>query len=221
MLNPDKLWDSLDKIEQKILQIVDDLDVISQSATGYSGDIARVLPVQLNASADVLVELINGSAQNSIKSLKDYVDNIPLGQLRTKSAGEAMRAVGGRAPSTPQVDLTPRTDTPQSAIANEDVDLSMYMKKKGKTVKKMNENGDFSFDAIMDECDIDPSLCDESNFSFDDAMIGTDDFSEFYDDTDLSASDDSFDFDSFETERLQNKDELSYEDAFDFGEELR
>ena len=89
-VNPDQLWTTLDKIEQKLLSIVDDFDAVSQAAVSLNGDIAKVLPVQLNASADAVLDLVNGAGQNSIKNLKDYVDNIPLGDLRTKSSAEAI-----------------------------------------------------------------------------------------------------------------------------------
>ena len=77
-VNPDQLWTTLDKIEQKLLSIVDDFDAVSQAAVSLNGDIAKVLPVQLNASADAVLDLVNGAGQNSIKNLKDYVDNMKV-----------------------------------------------------------------------------------------------------------------------------------------------
>ena len=163
-VNPDQLWSTLDKIEQKLLSIVDDFDAVSQAAVALNGDIAKVLPVQLNASADAVLDLVNGAGQNSIKNLKDYVDNIPLGDLRTKSAGEAIRngqreaPQQGNAPTAPAIDTTPHVgDAPKSAIVNEnkDINLDDYKKQPMKEDKKLNENGEFSFDAILDEADID------------------------------------------------------------------
>ena len=129
-VNPDQLWSTLDKIEQKLLSIVDDFDAVSQAAVALGGNVAHVLPVQLNASADAVLNLVNGSGQNSIKNLKDYVDNIPLGDLRTKSAGEAIRngqreaPTQGNAPTAPAIDTTPHVgDAPKSAIVNENTNL--------------------------------------------------------------------------------------------------
>jgi hypothetical protein len=118
----------------------------------------------LNASADAVLNLVNGAGQNSIKNLKDYVDNIPLGDLRTKSAGEAIRngqreaPTQGNAPTAPSIDTTPHVgDAPKSAIVNEgkEINLDDYKKQPMKEAKKLNENGEFSFDAILDEADID------------------------------------------------------------------
>ena len=225
-VNPDQLWTTLDKIEQKLLSIVDDFDAVAQAAVALNGDIAKVLPVQLNASSDAVLELVNGAGQNSIKNLKDYVDNIPLGDLRTKSSAEAIRngqaqaPQAGAAPTASTVDLTPRTDVPQSAIAQESVDLSKY--KKGAKIEeakksKLNEDNEFSFDAIMDETDIDSEGYD-SNIPEADTLYLDDDFSEKFDDG--FEEDDDFDFDKFESERLADGEDPSYEDAFSYNDEF-
>ena len=111
-VNPDQLWSTLDKIEQKLLSIVDDFDAASQAAVALGGNVAHVLPVQLNASADAVLNLVNGAGQNSIKNLKDYVDNIPLGDLRTKSAGEAIRNGQREAPTQGNAPTAPARLTP-------------------------------------------------------------------------------------------------------------
>lgn len=227
-VNPDQLWTTLDKIEQKLLSIVDDFDAVSQAAVALNGDIAKVLPVQLNASADAVLELVNGAGQNSIKNLKDYVDNIPLGDLRTKSSAEAIRngqaqaPTAGAAPTAPAVDLTPRTSAPQSAIANEGVDLSKYKKNKieegaEQPKNKLNEDNEFSFDAIMDETGIDEEGYDseipeaDTDYLDDDLADGfNDEFEE----------EDDFDFDAFENERLADGEEPTYEDAFSYNDEI-
>ncbi len=227
-VNPDQLWTTLDKIEQKLLSIVDDFDAVSQAAVALNGDVAKVLPVQLNASADAVLELVNGAGQNSIKNLKEYVDNIPLGELRQKSSAESIRngqrnaPTAGAAPTAStaaSVDLTPRTDAPQSAIAQEGIDLSKYKKNKieESTQKKLNEDNEFSFDAIMDEAGIDEEGYDseipeaDTDYLEDDLADGfNDDFEE----------EDTFDFDAFEAERLADGEEPTYEDAFSYNDEI-
>lgn len=227
-VNPDQLWTTLDKIEQKLLSIVDDFDAVSQAAVALNGDIAKVLPVQLNASADAVLDLVNGAGQNSIKNLKDYVDNIPLGDLRTKSSAEAIRngqkaaPTAGNAPTAPAVDLTPRTSAPQSAIAQESVDLEKYKKNKieeNKTEepkKKLNENNEFSFDAILDEEDIDGEGYN-SDIPEADTDYLDDDYAERFDDG--FEDDDKFDFDKMEDERI-NSENPTPEDIFSFNDEL-
>lgn len=227
-VNPDQLWTTLDKIEQKLLSIVDDFDAVSQAAVALNGDIAKVLPVQLNASADAVLDLVNGAAQNSIKNLKDYVDNIPLGDLRTKSSAEAIRngqkqaPTAGAAPTAAAVDLTPRTNGPQSAIAQESVDLSKYKKNKieenvEQPKSKLNENNEFSFDAIMDETGIDEAGYD-SDIPEADTDYLEDDLSDGFNDE--FEEEDDFDFDAFEAERLADGEEPTYEDAFSYNDEI-
>lgn len=227
-VNPDQLWTTLDKIEQKLLSIVDDFDAVSQAAVALNGDIAKVLPVQLNASADAVLDLVNGAAQNSIKNLKDYVDNIPLGDLRTKSSAEAIRngqkqaPTAGAAPTAAAVDLTPRTNGPQSAIAQESVDLSKYKKNKieenvEKPKSKLNEDNEFSFDAIMDETGIDEAGYD-SDIPEADTDYLEDDLSDGFNDE--FEEEDDFDFDAFEAERLADGEEPTYEDAFSYNDEI-
>lgn len=227
-VNPDQLWTTLDKIEQKLLSIVDDFDAVSQAAVALNGDIAKVLPVQLNASADAVLDLVNGAAQNSIKNLKDYVDNIPLGDLRTKSSAEAIRngqkqaPTAGAAPTAAAVDLTPRTNGPQSAIAQESVDLSKYKKNKieenvEQPKSKLNEDNEFSFDAIMDETGIDEAGYD-SDIPEADTDYLEDDLSDRFNDE--FEEEDDFDFDAFEAERLADGEEPTYEDAFSYNDEI-
>lgn len=227
-VNPDQLWTTLDKIEQKLLSIVDDFDAVSQAAVALNGDIAKVLPVQLNASADAVLDLVNGAAQNSIKNLKDYVDNIPLGDLRTKSSAEAIRngqkqaPTAGAAPTAAAVDLTPRTNGPQSAIAQEGVDLSKYKKNKieenvEQPKSKLNEDNEFSFDAIMDETGIDEAGYD-SDIPEADTDYLEDDLSDGFNDE--FEEEDDFDFDAFEAKRLAGGEEPTYEDAFSYNDEI-
>lgn len=226
-VNPDQLWTTLDKIEQKLLSIVDDFDAVSQAAVALNGDIAKVLPIQLNASADTILDLVNGEGQNSIKNLKDYVDNIPLGQLRTKSAVEAIRngqaqaPTAGKAPTAAEADLTPRTTAPQSAItqANESINLDDYKKENKLKEHKLNEDNEFSFDAILDDNDIDYEGYDSTIPESDEDYLDND-YSEEYEQ--FNNEEDPFDFDKFEDERLadQGKDSLTYEDAFDFNQDI-
>ncbi len=229
-VNPDQLWSTLDKIEQKLLSIVDDFDAVSQAAVALGGNVAHVLPVQLNASADAVLNLVNGAGQNSIKNLKDYVDNIPLGDLRTKSAGEAIRngqreaPQQGNAPTAPAIDTTPHVgDAPKSAIVNEgkEINLDDYKKQPMKEDKKLNENGEFSFDAILDEADIDGEGYD-SEIPEADTEYLQDDLSDGFNDD--FEEEDNFSFDDFEADRIASMDnppvDPSYEDAFAFGEEF-
>ena len=227
-VNPDQLWTTLDKIEQKLLSIVDDFDAVSQAAVALNGDIAKVLPVQLNASADAVLDLVNGAGQNSIKNLKDYVDNIPLGDLRTKSSAEAIRngqkaaPTAGNAPTAPAVDLTPRTNIPQSSIAQESVDLEKYKKNKieentKEFAEKLNENNEFSFDAILDEEGIESEGYDSSIPESDTDYLD-DDYAEGFNDA-FDYEDDRFDFDKMEDERIHSENPTP-EDIFSFNDEL-
>lgn len=227
-VNPDQIWNTLDKIEQKLLSIVDDFDAVSQVAVALNGDIAKVLPIQLNASADAILELVNGGGQNSIKNLKDYVDNIPLGQLRTKSAVEAIRngqaeaPSAGAAPTVAAANLAPRANSPQSAImANESIDLNEYKKKKPLKERKLNENDEFSFDAILDDNDIDYEGYDSEIPEADEDYLD-DDYSKEYDEFNLDEGDDEFDFDKFEDDRIEGMtaEDPTYEDAFNFNNEI-
>lgn len=229
-VNPDQLWTTLDKIEQKLLSIVDDFDAVSQAAISLNGDIAKVLPVQLNASADVVLDLVNGAGQNSIKNLKDYVDNIPLGDLRTKSSAESIRngqrqaPTAGEAPTAPAVNLEPRAAAPQSAIAQESIDLSKYKKEQYKENskpvenKKLNENHEFSFDAITDEIGLEDNGYN-SEIPVADTEYLEDDLSGGFNDT-IDEEPDDFDFDKFESERLAAGEEPTYDDAFSFNDQL-
>ena len=225
--SPDQLWNTLDRIEKSLLSIVDDFDKLSQASIAYNGDIAKVLPVQLNASADSIRALVDGAGQNSIKNLKEYVDNIPLGDFRTKSAAEAVATGAPRTNvngDTGNVDLTPKTQGPQSAIAqaNEDVDLTPYMKK-NHVKESINDDGEFNFDAICADTGVDGGIKDEADFDFEDAMLDSQPVADVYDNP-VTDDEDKFDFDDFENKRLEDgadpSADLGWQDAYDYGDNI-
>ena len=221
-VNPDQLWSTLNKIEEKLLSIIDDFDAVSQTATALGGNLAKVLPVQLNASADIIINLVNGNEQNSIKNLKEYVDNIPLGDLRTKTAVETMKTPSNNADNfNSQINTTPMTNgVPKSAIARESINLDDYKKKPIKE-SKLNENNEFSFDAIKDETGIDFEGYNSDIPESDTSYLEDDLTNSFYDQFDTEDESDNFSFDDFETERLNDLNDdrdPTYEDAFEYND---
>jgi|SRR5574344_18600 hypothetical protein len=127
--NTDALYKPLKTAKNDLLKVIDELDALGDLAVSFGGDIARVLPSQLKASTDAIMGLISGPNQNSIDSLTEYLDNVPLGAIKSHTAEDRLSGDSGTAPApTPQIDTTPHTENgPQTAV-HEDIDLSQFYK---------------------------------------------------------------------------------------------
>lgn len=216
----EQLWQSLDDIESKIADTIKDMDKLSKAALALNGDVARVLPIQLKAAQDSLSKIISNGAddQSTIENLKGYVDAIPLGDLREKSAEETIAvpqepgpapAEPAPAPVTPAVPAPDLTNGPKSEVVKESKNT------KEERTMKFNENGELSFDAILDETGSkDLGFDEEAAMSIPSAS----DFASVYDYEEESEEEPSFD--DYEASLDKDEGELpSYEDAMSFNKD--
>lgn len=170
-LNTDSLYRPLKTIKADLLKVIDELDALNSTAISFGGAIGTKLPVNVNSLIEKVEGILSSGTPDSVEGILEFLDNIPMGEIREKSAEE--RAATGASLSrtkpgaTQQIDMTPHTQNgPQSAIMNESQSLEDYyadnFKKKP---TKMYEDTDFSWDAILnrDDLDIDPiDLGDET-----------------------------------------------------------
>jgi hypothetical protein len=154
-----KLFNDLTKAQESILNIVDSLNQLSTSSIAFSGEIAKVVPQNLKVCIDQLLEVAQGQGQSSLSSLMDFLDNIPISEIRKQSLVKTTVNTEGvdRTSTQAQINTQPNlANGPQSAMA-ESFSLKNYVKDTygKKSVKQMRESNELSFDAIMDDEDFD------------------------------------------------------------------
>lgn len=160
-LNTDSLYRPLKTIKADLLKVIDELDALNSTAISFGGAIGTKLPVNVNSLIEKVEGILSSGSSDSVEGILEFLDNIPMGEIREKSAEE--RAALGDSLSrtkpgaTQQIDMTPHTQNgPQSAIVNESQSLEDYyadnFKKKP---QKMYEDSDFSWDAILNRDDLD------------------------------------------------------------------
>ena len=178
-LNTDSLYRPLKTIKADLLKVIDELDALNSTAISFGGAIGTKLPVSVNSLIEKVEGILSSGTPDSVEGILEFLDNIPMGEIREKSAEE--RAADGdslsrtRPGSTQQIDMTPRTQNgprsaimgnPQSAAMNESQSLEdFYADNFKKKPTKMYEDTDFSWDAILnrDDLDLDPiDLGDET-----------------------------------------------------------
>lgn len=228
MIDISSLHKALSGIETKINAVKKDIVALSKEAITLNGDVARVLPINLKTTEDILNNILYGDDQNSIKNLRAYVSALTLGDLQdeeTVPTTEVLNPDVQNVTAQPVVSDIPQPNLqnePKSAIiANESIDLSKYKKVKEDNMK-LNENGELSFDAIKNEVSVDnnPEFDEEAAMSTDLAAfnysdIYTNDEDDYEDDTSTEPS-----FEDYEASLDKDEGDLpTYEDAMNFNQD--
>ncbi len=132
-----------------MLKVVDELDALNSAAVSFGGAIGTKLPVNVNSLIEKVEGILASGTPDSVEGILEFLDNIPMGEIREESAEE--RAAAGNAlsrtsPTQKQVDLTPHTENgPQSSILQEGTSLEQfYADNFKKKQKKLYEDTDFS-----------------------------------------------------------------------------
>ena len=178
-LNTDSLYRPLKTIKADLLKVIDELDALNSTAISFGGAIGTKLPVSVNSLIEKVEGILSSGTPDSVEGILEFLDNIPMGEIREKSAEERAAAGDSLSRTKPgsiqQIDMTPRTQNgprsaimggSQSAAMNESQSLEdFYADNFKKKPTKMYEDTDFSWDAILnrDDLDLDPiDLGDET-----------------------------------------------------------
>lgn len=159
--NTESLYKPLKTIKADLLKVIDGLDSLNSTAISFGGAIGNQLPVNVNSLIEKVEAILSSGTPDSVEGILEFLDNIPMGEIREKSP-EERRAAGENLSRTKPVNLTPNLENgPQSAITQTRESLSLedyYDKNYRKKPKKYYEDTDFSWDAILnrDDLDIDP-----------------------------------------------------------------
>jgi hypothetical protein len=151
--NVSKLFASLLKMQDNVITIMESAEELSKTASLYNGEIARVLPLNLKSVIDKLSAILEGGGQDSLSGLVDFLDNIPLSEIRDKPISERRvdtQALGVKTPpAPPAVNTRPNTASgPQSAVLKESAPtISKYLKEEyaPRPAQALRERGKMSF----------------------------------------------------------------------------
>lgn len=193
-LNTESLYKPLKTIKADLLKVIDELDSLNSTAISFGGAIGTKLPVNVNSLIEKVEGILSSGTPDSVEGILEFLDNIPMGEIREKSA-EERAAAGSNLSRTRPVNLTPDLQNgPRSAITQtrENQSLEEYYKSNyTRQPQKYYEDTDFSWDAILNREDLD---LDPIDFEGDENIGG------------------SFDLSSLQSE---------YENDPDFAEEMR
>lgn len=122
-LDINRLLDQMDDARDATLNLIDKFKKISDLAKDFDGTIAETVPLQIKKDIEIITELTDGQGQNSISSLISLIENVPVGQVRTRRAVRTTldpQAATQNVNAAPVVDTTPDvTGGAQSAVAAE------------------------------------------------------------------------------------------------------
>lgn len=123
-LDINRLLDQMDDARDATLNLIDKFKKISDLAKDFDGTIAETVPLQIKKDIEIITELTDGQGQNSISSLISLIENVPVGQVRTRRAVrttlDPQAATQNTTAAAPVVDTTPDTTSgAQSAVAAE------------------------------------------------------------------------------------------------------
>lgn len=124
-LDVNRLLDELDDARESTLALIDKFKKIADTAQLFDGVIAETIPLNIKKDIEIISNLSEGEEQNSLTKLTELVENIPIGQVRSRKAVKATldlqgTKVAGTESTVDQIDTTPNTEVGnQSAIAAE------------------------------------------------------------------------------------------------------
>lgn len=85
-LDINRLLDQLDDARDATLNLIDKFKKISDFARDFEGTIASTVPAQIQRDIEIITNLTDGKEQNSLSSLIELIENVPVGQVRTHKA---------------------------------------------------------------------------------------------------------------------------------------
>lgn len=195
-LSTDSLYRPVNSVVDKLEAVLDDLQDLKNSATVFGGVIGKQLPGTVSGIIATVESLLDGG-QNSMTGILDFLDNVPMGEIRTKSAAER-READKAASSQPAVDLTPHTENgPMSAtLQNESLNIEdFYRDEFQKKPSKFREN-DYSWEAIKNNPNLEGTdlsgsgLFNEGMSNFDLNRYAEEQAAEYADDPDNEVQED-------------------------------
>ena len=152
-LSTDSLYRPVNSIKDKLENILDDLEDLKSSATIFGGVIGQQLPGSVQTLTNNVEAMLDGGP-TSITGILDFLDNVPMGEIRTKSAAERREADRGMSQLT--ADLTPHMGNgPKSAvIQNESLNIEDFYRDEFKKKPSQFKESDYSWEAIKANPDI-------------------------------------------------------------------
>jgi hypothetical protein len=136
--DPVKVCEDLATIQDKILDIVDELEEIQQTADASSGKIKQLIPQNLMIAMDKLTAIVDNDSPDSLSSITELIQNMPLKDLadqkkqkRSELRKQAQQTKDEVGEEFEDSDLIPEEGPPKSEIMGESANpLSAFVKGK-------------------------------------------------------------------------------------------
>lgn len=157
----DYATDALDVANDKDLAtLIDKLDDLADQSAVFGGEIARVLPTRIRTQVEALknlfaqVQSVAKSANAELNNLVDFVDTIPVGQLRKKGLSLTSANVAPDAQSNTPVAPIPSVD-PEAAPKSEMLkqEESLWGQLKSNFRESSRPTNGFNFSKIRESVD--------------------------------------------------------------------
>jgi hypothetical protein len=126
-LDVNRLLDQLEDARESTLALIDKFQKIADTAQLFEGVIKESVPLNIKKDIEIITDLSEGQAQNSLSSLLQLILNVPVSSIReprairttlNTSAATQAAPVTSAAPATEPIDVTPDVSAgAQSAVA--------------------------------------------------------------------------------------------------------
>lgn len=159
------LFKFIDDARQNILEAIESLNALKDEVKDLSGKVSTVVPSQVDITINALVKVINGSEQNSLDNLENYLDNVPVVELRDKSSIDILNK--DKAPSGDVV--ANENSVSEEPVMNSIAPPIAEAKHRWNPLPELKE--DLNDDFLEDQYEDDYSYDLADNFSLEDAPI--------------------------------------------------
>jgi len=156
--DPVKVCEDLAAIQDKILDIVDELEDIQLAAEASSGKIKQLIPSNVMIAMDKLTAVVDGTSPDCLNQISELIQSMPLKDLsdpkklkRSELRKQALEQKETAGEEFEETDLVPNTNQgPQSEIVNESA-LGNYVKgaMRQKRLAEVSVGG-LSFDTLRE-----------------------------------------------------------------------
>ena len=141
------LYKYIEDARDSILSALNALQSLSDAVSDFSGQVATVLPQNIKTNCDMLIQLINGTEQNSLDSIETYLDSVPIVDLKDKSSIEMLKKDKGLT-TTPNGEDVEQIEGSANRIAPAMARESMNRWKRSK--KHFTEDTNYEWDGYDD-----------------------------------------------------------------------
>lgn len=116
-LDVNRLLDQLEDARESTLALIEKYQKIADTAQLFNGIIAETVPLNMKQNINIISDLSEGKAQNSLSSLLDLIGSVPVSAVREPRAVRATLNTASTEPAAQATTTAPIDTTPDPSIA--------------------------------------------------------------------------------------------------------